>query len=471
MELMLIRRGFFDAPFVLGSLWILLSLEGQHLRAQTVTQTENGTAAARELFRKHCVKCHGSDGTGSPSRSSEPDIPDFTAPTWQARQTEDNLVTSILDGKGKEMPPFRDKIKKDLARELAVYVRAFAPIAGKPEKEQGGNARGAFEKEFRRLQEERDQLKQLREQSRESPDKKSPKPATSSPPSPATKPASKSADESAAQMTSDYGLFRQHCGKCHGTDGTGSRMRSRKPDIPNFTDSTWQARYSDAQLLKSILDGKGKKMPSFREKLNEDQARSLLASVRAFAPSKGTAEDATQASSSGRYPSPEEEPEEHAPAPIEEGEPPAGFFGKLIRWLGNFHPASVHFPLGLLTAAAIAELLRLVTQKPAFDAVSRYCVWFGALTAAGAAILGWCLGGFHLTDSTWVMMSHRWCGTALAALAGLVLLLSELSYRSERRHTRIVFRVTLLVVAGLVSVTGYLGGGLVYGLDHYTWPQ
>jgi hypothetical protein len=32
-------------------------------------------------------------------------------------------------------------------------------------------------------------------------------------------------------------------------------------------------------------------------------------------------------------------------------------------------------------------------------------------------------------------------------------------------------RVTLLVVAGLVLVTGFFGGALVFGLEHYTWPQ
>jgi hypothetical protein len=33
------------------------------------------------------------------------------------------------------------------------------------------------------------------------------------------------------------------------------------------------------------------------------------------------------------------------------------------------------------------------------------------------------------------------------------------------------FRVALLVVAGLVSITGFFGGAVVFGLDHYTWPR
>lgn len=131
----------------------------------------------------------------------------------------------------------------------------------------------------------------------------------------------------------------------------------------------------------------------------------------------------------------------------------------------------MHFPIALLTFAAVAELLRMATGNPAFDAISRYCVWFGTLTAVVAGTLGWFLGGFRLTDSSWVMMTHRSLGTSSVVCAGLVLLLSEVSRHPDRRGTRICFRVTLLVVAGLVSVTGFFGGAVVFGLDHYSWPQ
>jgi uncharacterized membrane protein len=70
----------------------------------------------------------------------------------------------------------------------------------------------------------------------------------------------------------------------------------------------------------------------------------------------------------------------------------------LTHWLGKFHPPSVHFPVALITAAAVAEMLRMATRNPAFDIVSRFCICFGALTAVTAGILGWFLGGFRLTD-------------------------------------------------------------------------
>ena len=149
---------------------------------------------------------------------------------------------------------------------------------------------------------------------------------------------------------------------------------------------------------------------------------------------------------------------------------PRDLFEKLIGWLGKFHPPAVHFPIGLLTAAALAELLRLVTGKPAFDAISRYCVWFGTLTAVAAGALGWSLAGLRLTDESWVMTAHRWLGTSTVACAGLVLVLAEVSRRPDRCRTRMWFRVTLLIAAVLVLVTGFFGGAVVFGLDHYTWP-
>jgi heme A synthase len=109
--------------------------------------------------------------------------------------------------------------------------------------------------------------------------------------------------------------------------------------------------------------------------------------------------------------------------------------------------------------------------KRACNAVSRYCVWFGTLTAVVAGVLGWFLGGFRLTDASWVKMAHRWLGTATVAGAGLVLVLSERSRHPDRQRTRMWFRVTLFLVTVLVSATGFLGGALVFGLDHYHWPQ
>jgi mono/diheme cytochrome c family protein/uncharacterized membrane protein len=484
--------------FALGGLLFLMSLGGRQLSAQTAVQAQRdssrslqrstprpsaqaaaGTPAARKLFRQHCVKCHGTDGTGSPARSPQPEIPDFTAASWQARRSEAQVLASILDGKGREMPSFRGKINEDQARDLVAYIRAFAPTTDKPgpKKQQGRTSPSGFEEEFRRLQKEMDKLRrQSRELSEGSADKEGSKPSDSSPHSPRSKPSdssphsapSKPSPPAAARPPAPRELFGQYCVKCHRADGTGSEVRRRQPEIPNFTDPAWQARRSDAQLVASILGGKGKEMPPFREKISDDQARGLVAYVRAFAPTTDS-----PGQEEHEQPTPAESEEHEQPIAVEpaDSEQPVAFIGKLIPWLGRFHPAAVHFPIALLTAAAVAELLRLATGKPSFDAVSRFCIWFGALTAFVAGVLGWFMGGFRLTDASWVLMTHRWLGSSAVACAGLVLVLSEVGRQEAGRRSRLWFRLSLLLVAILVLVTGFFGGALVFGLNHYTWPQ
>jgi mono/diheme cytochrome c family protein/uncharacterized membrane protein len=403
---------------------------------------EGAVPAAGALYRQHCQRCHGADGKGGGEVAGLPTRPDFTHGAWQEARTDAQLLASILDGKGSKMPPWREKISEEQARGLVAYLRAFAPISkGSAQEEQKEPTWGSLEERRRRLQGELDELeRQFRELSKSSP------PAASAPSVPAGTP-----------IPATRELFQKRCTKCHGADGTGKPARDRLPEIPDFTDISWQARQGDAQLLASILDGKEPEMPHFRDKISEEEARGLAAYVRGFAPT-------------GKRPG-QEEQEGPTPAEPAEAKPPGGFFEKMTRWLGRSHPAAVHFPIALLTAAAVAELLRMLTRKPAFDAVSRFCVWFGTLTAVVAGILGWLLGGFHLADASRVMMTHRWLGSSTIACAGLVLLISEVSRRPDRGRTRLWFRVSLLVLAVLALATGFFGGAVVHGLDHYAWPS
>jgi uncharacterized membrane protein len=212
--------------------------------------------------------------------------------------------------------------------------------------------------------------------------------------------------------------------------------------VPDLTSGRWQQSRSDTQVLAAILDGRGRRMPAFRGKVSEEQARAVVAFIRQAGPARPQAAKAMPEPSS---------------------------LQQLLGWLGRFHPASVHFPVALLVAAAAAELLLFLTGRAAFDAASRVCVWFGGLTAPPAAALGWFLAGVQLTDPNWVLAAHRWLGTATAVCAVVVLVLSEVSRRT-RPSARATFRLTLLLNAVLVLATGFFGGALIHGLDYYAWP-
>lgn len=142
-----------------------------------------------------------------------------------------------------------------------------------------------------------------------------------------------------------------------------------------------------------------------------------------------------------------------------------------LYWLGNFHPPLVSLPIGVLLAAALAELLHLLAPRPTFDAAARFCLWLGAAGALLAGVLGWLLAGFRLTDGHWLLTTHRWVGTATVAWSLLVLVLGERSRRPGRPPDgRGAYRFALFAGVLLVLGAGFFGGAMVYGIEHYALP-
>jgi len=142
------------------------------------------------------------------------------------------------------------------------------------------------------------------------------------------------------------------------------------------------------------------------------------------------------------------------------------FSERLTSWLGSFHPAVVHFPIGLLLAALFGELLFMATGQPTYASIVRYCIWIGALGALTAAPLGWFSAGFQLTDAKEIITTHRWVGTSASVWS--IFLLAILS-RTKPSGSRTLLRVALVVGAGLVAYNGYLGGLIVHGLDAHAF--
>jgi mono/diheme cytochrome c family protein len=78
--------------------------------------------------------------------------------------------------------------------------------------------------------------------------------------------------------------FRRLCARCHDDDLTGEEGRERGLPVPNFTSRRWQERRSDGQVFVAIMDGRGREMPSFRDRLDDDDARALIAFLRQSSP-------------------------------------------------------------------------------------------------------------------------------------------------------------------------------------------
>ena len=77
----------------------------------------------------------------------------------------------------------------------------------------------------------------------------------------------------------NYGsLFLETCAGCHGADGSARSPSGQKMFGRNLTDAKWQARRTNADLVRSILEGKGN-MPSFKDDLSEADAQALVLEV------------------------------------------------------------------------------------------------------------------------------------------------------------------------------------------------
>jgi len=124
----------------------------------------------------------------------------------------------------------------------------------------------------------------------------------------------------------------------------------------------------------------------------------------------------------------------------------------------SLHPATVHFPIALLLAAALAEFVSIFRPSTRLTNATSVMAWGGAAGAVVAALFGWIHTGLWFAgDAT--MQWHRWTGTGLAVVAPVAAILSM-------RTNRWPFRILLLATTLALLAQGYWGGELAHGPNH-----
>lgn len=132
-----------------------------------------------------------------------------------------------------------------------------------------------------------------------------------------------------------------------------------------------------------------------------------------------------------------------------------------VEYLGRFHPIVVHFPIALLPAAALADLLSHKKNWAQLANAGRFCVVLGAAGALLAAPLGWMTAATAQApyEPAWLLTAHRWSGVATAVLAGFA------AVSGAKR----IYRTALYAAAIAVIAAGHFGGMLVYGEHYFAW--
>ena len=83
-----------------------------------------------------------------------------------------------------------------------------------------------------------------------------------------------------AQAEDAAQIFARSCSPCHGKDGHPSPV-FEKQGVKNFTDAAWQKGITDAQIEKTIHEGKkGTMMASFEKQYSAADIKALVAYIR-----------------------------------------------------------------------------------------------------------------------------------------------------------------------------------------------
>lgn len=78
----------------------------------------------------------------------------------------------------------------------------------------------------------------------------------------------------------DEKLWRQHCAKCHGIDGSGNTPAYMGNSYADLTDSVWRSGGSEVSIGRVIREGVFGEMPGYRQQLTAKEIDLLVGYVR-----------------------------------------------------------------------------------------------------------------------------------------------------------------------------------------------
>ena len=91
------------------------------------TRETNMQRSAPQLYRRHCVSCHGNDGKAKTSKGKFSHARDLSDPQWQTEVSDERIFNSIMNGRNVRgnMPGFADKLKEKDVDALVSFVRGL----------------------------------------------------------------------------------------------------------------------------------------------------------------------------------------------------------------------------------------------------------------------------------------------------------------------------------------------------------
>jgi len=139
-----------------------------------------------------------------------------------------------------------------------------------------------------------------------------------------------------------------------------------------------------------------------------------------------------------------------------------------LKWfLGALHPGIVHFPIGLLSAAAFFELIQILRKKAETHPATIPLIALSALTSIPAVLFGFMLAD-HGGNEGGTVELHKWLGIAAGGAAFVAVACAAKSKSS--RGVLTILRLATLLGAALVMGAGYFGGEMTMNEGHILRP-
>ena len=82
---------------------------------------------AAQVYRRHCVSCHGNDGRAKTSKGKFSHARDLSDAQWQTEVSDERIFNSIMNGRNVRgnMPSFSNKLSAKEADSLVGFVRGL----------------------------------------------------------------------------------------------------------------------------------------------------------------------------------------------------------------------------------------------------------------------------------------------------------------------------------------------------------
>jgi uncharacterized membrane protein/mono/diheme cytochrome c family protein len=127
--------------------------------------------------------------------------------------------------------------------------------------------------------------------------------------------------------------------------------------------------------------------------------------------------------------------------------------------IGHFHPVLVHLPIGILLLAALLQWLSRMDKYKMLQPAIGIALLTGMLSAVFTCISGFLLARSGEYDAV-TAGRHQWLGIGTTLMAGVALYL-------HKKSSAITGWIIVLMV-GLLIITGHLGGTLTHGEGYLT---